>query len=76
MCDRAITIVLNEFHHRSFFYLCLSSSEKGLENSESVSARPSELEGRHFDPRHSIDVSFDFPLFRLAVALNTRKTEN
>lgn len=41
-----------------------------------VNARPSEPEGRHFDPRHSIDVSFDFPLFRLAVALNTRKTEN
>ena len=76
MCESAIIIVLNEFHHRSVLYHCLSSSEKGLKNSESVSARPSELEGRHFDPRHSIDVCFDFPLFRLAVALNTRKTEN
>ena len=39
-------------------------------------ARPSELEGRQFDPHHSIDVCFDFPLFRVAVALNTRKTEH
>lgn len=43
---------------------------------QSVGARPSELEGRQFDPRHSIDVCFDFPLFRVAVALNTRKTEH
>lgn len=43
---------------------------------QSVSARPSELEGRQFDPRHSIDVCFDFPLLRVAVALNTRKTED
>ena len=43
---------------------------------QSVSERPSELEGRRFDPRHSIDVCFDFPLFREAVALNTRKTEH
>ena len=32
--------------------------------------------GRQFDPGHSIDVCFDFPLFRVAVALNTRKTEH
>ena len=43
---------------------------------QSVGARPSELEGRQFDPYHSIDVCFDFPLFRVAVALNTRKTEH
>ena len=43
---------------------------------QSFSARPSELKGRQFDPRHSIDVCFDFPLFRVAVALNTRKTEH
>ena len=43
---------------------------------QSVSARPSELEGCQFDPGHSIDVCFDFPLFRVAVALNTRKTEH
>jgi len=41
---------------------------------QSVGVRPSELEGRQFDPHHSIDVCFDFPLFRVAVALNTRKT--
>ena len=41
-----------------------------------VGARSSELEGRKFDPRHSIDVCFEFPLFRVAVALNTRKTEH
>ena len=40
------------------------------------SARPSELKGRQFDPRHSIDVYFDFPLFRVAVTLNIRKTEH
>ena len=43
---------------------------------QSVSAQPSELEGCQFDPRHSIDVCLDFPLFRVAVALNTRKTEH
>ena len=43
---------------------------------QSVGVRPSELEGRQFDPRHSIDVCFDFPLFHVAVALNTRKTEH
>ena len=37
----------------------------------SISARPSELEGRPYDRRHSIDVCFDFPLFRVAVSLNT-----
>ena len=42
----------------------------------SVSVRRSELEGRQCDPRHLIDVCFDFPLFRVAVALNTRKTEH
>ena len=42
---------------------------------QSVSARPSELKGRQFDLRHLIDICFDFPLFRVAVALNTRKTE-
>ena len=43
---------------------------------QSVGARPSELEVCQFDPRHSIDICFDFPLFRVAVALNTRKTEH
>ena len=43
---------------------------------QSVGARPSEVEARHFNPRHSIDVRFDFPLFHVAVALNTRKTEH
>ena len=43
---------------------------------QSVSARPSELEGRQSDPHDSIDVLFDFPLFRVAVALNARKTEH
>ena len=41
---------------------------------QSVGVRPSELEGRQFDPRHSIDVCFEFPLFRVAVALNTHIT--
>ena len=43
---------------------------------QSVGARPSELEGRQFDPHHSINVCFDFPLFHVAVAWNTRKTEH
>ena len=43
---------------------------------QSVGVRPTELEGRQFDPRHSIDVCFDFPLFHVAVALNTRVTEH
>ena len=43
---------------------------------QSVTARHSELEGHQFDPRQSIDVCFDFPLFRVALALNTRKTEH
>ena len=43
---------------------------------QSVDVRPSEMEGRQFDPRHSIDVCFDFLLFFVAVALNTRKTEH
>ena len=42
---------------------------------QSVGAQPSELEGCQFDPRHSIDICFDFPMFHVAVALNTRKTE-
>ena len=29
----------------------------------SISARPSELEGRSYDRRHSIDVCLDFLLF-------------
>ena len=41
----------------------------------SVRAGLSELEGRQFDLRHSIDVCFDFSLFRVPVALNTRETE-
>ena len=43
---------------------------------QSVGLWPSELEGRQFDPHHLIDVCFDFPLFRVAVALNTRKLEH
>ena len=50
------------------------SLEAGV--AQSVSARPSDLEGRQFDSRHSIDVCFDFHLFRVAVALNIRKTEH
>ena len=41
-----------------------------------VSAPPFELEGRQFDPCRSVDVCFDFPLFCVAVALNTRKTKH
>ena len=51
-------------------------TELAADVAQSVGARPSELEGRQFDPRHSIDVYFDFPLFRVAVALNTRATEH
>ena len=47
-----------------------------IDVAQAVGARPSELEGRQFDPHHSINVCFDFPLFRVAVALNTRKTEH
>ena len=43
---------------------------------QSVSAQTSELEDRQIDLRHSIDVCFDFPLFRVAVALNSRQTEH
>ena len=42
---------------------------------QSVGAQPSELEGRQFDPRHSIDVCFDFSLFHVTVALNARETD-
>ena len=47
-----------------------------IDVAQAVGVRPSELEGRQFDPRHSIDVCFDFPLFHIAVALNTCKTEH
>ena len=43
---------------------------------QSVGAQPSELEVGQFDPHHSIDICFDFPLFHVAVALNTHKTEH
>ena len=45
--------------------------QRSLESdvAQSVGAQPSELEGRQFDPRHLIDICFDFPLFRVAVAL-------
>ena len=42
---------------------------------QSVGARLAELEGRQFDPRHSIDVCFDIPLFRVVEALNTRSID-
>ena len=40
-----------------------------------VNVRPSEFEGKPVRS-HSIDVCFDFPLIREAVALNTRRTEH
>ena len=43
---------------------------------QSVGAWPAELEGRQFHPRHLSDDCFDFPLFRVAVALNTLKPEH
>ena len=49
-------------------YLLLANE---AEVAQSVSARPSELESRQFDPHHSIDVCFDIPLFRVVEALNT-----
>lgn len=63
---------------------CLASFDiKLLADSNSLEAdvaqsvsRSSKLECRPFDRRHSIDVCFDFPLFRVAVALKTRKTEH
>ena len=33
---------------------------------QSFGVQPSELEDRQFAPRHSIDLYFDFPLFRVA----------
>ena len=51
-------------------------TELAADVAQSVGARASELEGRQFDPRHSIDVCFDFPLLRVALALNTRETEH
>ena len=38
---------------------------------QSVGVRPSELEGRQFDPCPSIAVCFDFPLFRLSSVLGS-----
>ena len=46
------------------------------ELAQSVSARPSELEGPQFDPCHSISFCFAFPLFRVAVALNACEMEH
>ena len=40
---------------------------------QSVSAQPSELEGRQLNIRQSVDACFDFPLLSVAVALNTHK---
>ena len=65
----------------SFISLCVNNSKSLWECLEadvaqSVGAQPSELKGHQFDPRQSIDVCFDFPLFDVAVALNTRKTEH
>ena len=55
---------------------CIFSYLLEADVAQSVSERPSELDCRQFDPRHSIDVCFDFPLFRVAVAVNNRKTEH
>ena len=48
-----------------------SSLDQKADVAQSFGARSSELEDPQFDPRHSIDVCFDFPLFRVAVALIT-----
>ena len=43
---------------------------------KTVGARPFELRSPVRSPSHSIGICFDFPLIRVAVALNTRKTEH
>ena len=63
---------------RYFIFVCINNSNSVCECLESdiaqsVGAQPSELEGHQFDPRQSIDVCFEFPLFHVVVALNTRK---
>ena len=40
---------------------------------QEVSVQPSELDGCHFDPSRSIEVCLEFPLFHIAVTLNTCK---
>ena len=58
--------------------LCLIRrlDETGAGVAQLVSARFSELAGRQFNPHHSIEACFDFPLFRVAVALNTHEMEH
>ena len=69
-------VCMGNFPLLCLFRACAHHQSIVADVGHSVSARPSELEGRQFDPRHSVDVCFDFPLFRVAVALSTRKTEH
>ena len=43
--------------------ICKMKRKSEADVAQSVGARPSELKGRQFDPHHSIDICFDFPLF-------------
>ena len=61
--------------HKQYLFLNLQQILEA-DVAQLVGARPSEREGGPFDLRHSIDVRFDFPLFHIAVPLNTRKTEH
>ena len=51
-----------------------SSWKAGI--AQSVSAQPSEPEGLPVQSHHLINVCFNFPLFCVAVALNTHKMEH
>ena len=63
----------NETVERDFLpRLKTCSSDQKADVAQSFGAWSSELEDRQFDPRHLIDVCFDFPLYRVAVALITR----
>lgn len=61
--------------HKQYLFLNLQQILEA-DVAQLVGARSPKLEGRKFDPRSSIDICFYFPLFRVAVALNTRKKEH
>ena len=56
--------------------LLADSNSLETDVAQSACARSPKLEGRPFDLRHSLDVCFDLPRFRVAVALNIPKTEH
>jgi len=63
--------LIDYMNRNSDFMKFSTLDEAGI--AQSVSVQPSELDGCHFDPSHSIDVFLDSPLFCIAVTLNSRK---